>query len=199
MRHLMGFDRTRWVTANIALAVSLAGCGGSAAPHQAGSPTTPLRTTPLRTTPSLPSTPSAPHHSSGASLSIGALRERIQGNVERTGSPEDPDTKCEARKLRFGATANVAKASGDQVAKQLHILCPSYFVPIDQAGQPDSVQDASPTSTTFKRAREECNLFPAAEIAKEYGGDPSDPASIARAYAERTHRRPCGRRQWKVA
>lgn len=59
------------------------------------------------------------------------FRERIQTNVARTGkSQSTDDSACRTWKMKYGPSQQVADEHGDSIAGQLHILCPTYFVPL---------------------------------------------------------------------
>ncbi len=114
-----------------------------------------------------------------------SLKRGIQRNVARSGDPGDAAGKCRARKLRYGSTATVSRRYGNQVANQLRILCPAYFVPLGQSGLSEARRDVS--STAYKASKGVCGTFPAAEVAREYGGDASSLRSVARAYAAKSY------------
>jgi len=40
----------------------------------------------------------------------------------------------------------------------------------------------------YRDSKDVCGVFSAKQLAKEYGGDPSDPASVANAYADQSYR-----------
>jgi hypothetical protein len=56
------------------------------------------------------------------------LKRRIQYNVAEHGTPVEPDERFgERMATAHGSTTDVAARFGDQVARQLHILCPARF------------------------------------------------------------------------
>src|SRR5689334_3962883 len=56
------------------------------------------------------------------------LKRRIQYNVAEHGTPVEPDAQFgEKMAAEYGSTTDVKLRFGDQVARQLHILCPTRF------------------------------------------------------------------------